>query len=350
MTRKMILATLAVAMVLGPWASASAADKEKKKTEDAYAEYVWPPPPDQARIKLVDIIDERSDVEAESKFKKLLIGAGPQSPYDRLRKPFGVAIDRQGRILVTDTAHQALIRFDRDGRRMDVFGTTGANQLAIPLGIAVGADGRIFVASSANKEVVVFDDEGKAVAVIGRDAGLTNPTDVALHPNGKTLYVADSKAHEIVVFDLSTGKKSYAFGRRGEGEGEFNFPTALDFDPEGNLLVVDQLNSRVELLTDEGEFLDAFGNLGVGFGSFVRPKDLAVTSDGLIMVTDAAFNNVQIFDIDFQLLTFIGQGGRGPGEFQIAGGIAVRENDFAVVDQLNHRVQLFTFMATDAGE
>lgn len=327
--------------------------KKKKKTEEAeniYAEFVWPPPPDVARIQLIDILDERSDVEAESKFKKILIGAGPQSPFDRLKKPQGVAIDHQGRILVTDTELQALIRFDRSNRKMDVFGTTGSSRLSIPLGVTVAADGRIFVASSANGEVVAFDDEGTVVGVYGSGGQLKNPTDMAVHPDGKTLYIADSKAHEIVVFDLATGKRSFTFGQRGEGEGEFNFPTALVFDPEGNLLIVDQMNSRVQLLSDEGEFLDAFGDLGVGFGRFVRPKDVAVTEDGLIMVTDAAFNNLQIFDIDFQLLTFVGTGGRGPGQFQIASGIAVEGSDFAVVDQLNRRVQLFRFLPLQTGE
>ena len=37
-----------------------------------------------------------------------------------------------------------------------------------------------------------------------------------VHPDGKSLYVADSKAHEIVVYDLATGARSFAFGRRGE--------------------------------------------------------------------------------------------------------------------------------------
>jgi DNA-binding beta-propeller fold protein YncE len=350
MIRKTILTALAVVLALGFAAADAEAKKKKKKNqtqqhaENPYAEYVWPPPPDEARIQLMDILYRRADVEAESKLAKALTGAGPQNPYDYLRKPFGVAIDGEGRILVTDTELQALLRFDREGRRMDVFGTTGPTRLGIPLGVEVGPDGRIFVASSANREVVAFDGDGKVVGVFGRGGGLTNPTDATVHPDGQSLYVADSKAHEIVVFDLATGARSFAFGRRGEGEGEFNYPTALVFDPEGNLLVVDQLNSRVQLLSDEGEFLDTFGDLGIGFGRFVRPKDVAVTADGLIMVTDAAFSNIQIFDIDFRLLTFVGSGGHGPGQFQIAAGIAVRGSDFAVVDQLNRRVQLFRFL------
>ncbi|MFV2072264.1 MAG: 6-bladed beta-propeller [Thermoanaerobaculales bacterium] len=350
--RRALVFGLATVFAMSSLVQPIEAKKKKKKdhAEDPYAAFVWPPPPDEPRIRLVDIIDERSDVEAESKLKKILIGAGPQNPYDHLRKPYGVAYDSQGRLLLTDTQLNALFRFDLADRRLDVFGTTGASRLAIPLGVEATPDGLILVASSGNREVVAFDDKGSVVAVYGRDNDLKNPTDMVLHPNGSTLYVADSKAHEIVVFDVKSRKKVFAFGRRGEGDGEFNYPTALAFGPEGNLFVVDQLNSRVQLFSEEGEYLDQFGNLGTGFGSFVRPKDIAVDEHGLIYVTDAAFGNVQIFDIDFQLLTFIGTGGRGPGEFQIAAGIAVHGDDFAVIDQLNHRVQLFRFIAARDGE
>jgi DNA-binding beta-propeller fold protein YncE len=126
--------------------------------------------------------------------------------------------------------------------------------------------------------------------------------------------------------------------------GEFSFPTSLAFDPEGNLLVVDQINSRVQMFSRDGEYLDGFGGLGVGFGNFVRPKDVAVDEEGFIYVTDNAFNNVQLFDTDFTLLTFVGEGGRGPGRFHGASGVAVQGPEFAVVDQLGRRVQLFRFL------
>ena len=161
--------------------------------------------------------------------------------------------------------------------------------------------------------------------------------------------MADSKAHQILIFDAATAKVLASFGRRGEGEGEFSFPTSLAFDPEGNLLVVDQINSRVQLLTPDGEYLDHVGGLGVTFGNFVRPKDVAVDEVGFIYVTDNAFNNFQLFDADFTLLTFVGEGGQGPGRFHGASGIAVRGDEIAVVDQLGRRVQVFRFLVPKDG-
>ncbi len=318
--------------------------------EDRYAEYVWPPPPDTPRIRLVDIVHGRLDVEPRSGFEKALVGSSPHSPWDFLKKPFGVALDDRDRILVTDPGTGALLRFDRAGHRMDVMGVKGAVRLKIPLGISIGPDGTIYVADPGIRKVVAFSPEGKVVQVYGREGDLTNPTDAEVSPGGDRLYVTDSKAHRVVVFDLATGEIASAFGSRGTGPGEFNFPSALCFSPEGDLFVVDQMNSRVQVFTPDGEVLETFGALGVGFGNFVRPKDVAINADGLVFVTDAAFGNVQIFDADLRLLTFVGENGSGPGRFQLPGGVAVHGPFFAVVDQLNRRVQLFRFLETTGTE
>jgi len=291
-----------------------------------YSAYVWPPPPDEARIRLVDIIHGRMDVEPRSSFEKTLIGSSPRSPWDLLKKPFGVALDREHRILVTDPGLSALLRFDRKKHVMDVLGVRGAVRLKIPLGLCIAPDGKIYVADAGLKKIIVFSPAGEVVGAYGHQGELQNPTDAALSPDGTGLYVSDSKP------------------------GKFNYPSALAFSSRGDLIVVDQMNSRVQLLTAGGEALESFGGLGTGFGDFVRPKDVAVSRDGLVFVTDAAFGNVQIFDPDFRLLTFVGENGTNPGQFQLPGGVAVRDGSFVIVDQLNRRVQLFEFPESPGGE
>jgi len=342
----MVLAagTLACTTVPKSTEPAEAASREEK-----YAQYVWPPPPDEPRIRLVDILHSRLDVEPRSNFEKALIGSSPHSPWDFLKKPFGVAIDARGRILVTDPGTGALLRFDRVGRKMDVFGVKGAVHLKIPLGVTVGPDGTVYVADPGLAKVVRFSPDGKVLKVYGHQGELINPTDSAVSPDGTRLYITDSKAHKVVVFDLASGEIVMGFGSRGTAPGQFNYPSALAFSPEGDLFVVDQMNSRVQVLTAGGEVLETFGALGVGFGNFVRPKDVAINADGLVFVTDAAFGNVQIFDADLRLLTFVGENGNGPGQFQLPGGVGVHGDEFAVVDQLNKRVQLFRFVGAAAG-
>ena len=341
------LLALPLALVVAACTTVPKADStDLASREDRYAEYVWPPPPDTPRIRLVDIISSRLDVEPRSGFEKALVGSSPHSPWDFLKKPFGVALDEQDRILVTDPGTGALVRYDRAGHRMDVMGVKGAVRLKIPLGVSIGPDGTIYVADPGLARVVAFSPQGKVTKVYGHQGELVNPTDAEVSPGGDRLYVADSKAHKVVVFDLGGGDIVMEFGSRGTGPGQFNFPSALCFSPEGDLFVVDQMNSRVQVFTPEGEVLETFGALGVGFGNFVRPKDVAINADGLVFVTDAAFGNVQIFDADLRLLTFVGENGSGPGRFQLPAGVAVRGPWFAVVDQLNRRVQLFRFLET----
>ncbi len=332
----LLAAIIASAVVL----PAQAAGKPKPE-KNLYEKYVWPSPPDEPRVRLTDVLKGRMDVEASSRFARALLGAGPQNAFDWLKRPFAVLFDHQGRVIVSDSALGALFRFDRGGKRLDVFGTTGGFRLKNPMGLALSSDGVIFVADIGLKSVVSFDAEGQVKKAYGKEGELVNPTDVAVSPDGSKIYVADSKAHKIVVFDRNSGAIVTSFGGRGEKEGEFSFPTSLAFSANGELIVVDQLNARVQVFTTSGEYLTQFGARGVAFGNFVRPKDVAVSEDGLIYVTDAAFSNVQIFNAELQLLTFVGESGTQPGQFRNAGGVATFKDEFAVVDQLGARVEIF---------
>jgi len=347
MVRSAPLAVCLVGMALLP---ACASTPDAGSRESRFAAYVWPLPPDDPRIQLVDIVSGRADVEADTGFQRALLGASPQGPYENFMMPFGVVFDREGRLLVTDPGLGALFRINRVGRRMDVFGTSGAVRLQSPMGVSVGAGGTIYVADSALQRIVAFDQEGGVLKVYGESGDLVNPTDVAPGPGGTSLYVADSRAHKVVVFAIDSGEILFEFGSEGVGPGEFNYPTSLAFAPDNTLYVVDQLNARVQVLSEEGDYIDEIGRRGVGFGDLVRPKDVAVDRFGYIYVTDAAFNNLQLFDTDFTLLTFVGEGGDGPGQFHNAAGVAVRGDDLAIVDQLGRRVQLFRYLSRRSGE
>jgi sugar lactone lactonase YvrE len=248
--RFVITLLLASSLLLALATSDVALAKKDKESKDAkenpYAEYVWPPPPDKPRIQLTDVISGRPDVEATSKLKRALLGASPQSAYDFFIKPFGVEFDARGRILVTDSRTGALIRLDRDERKMDIFGTQGNLKLSKPLGISVGSDGTIYVADAGLKKILAFDEEGSVTGAYGKQGELINPTDSLTSADGRRLFVADSKAHKIVVFDRESAALVSSFGKEGEGAGEFKYPTSLARGPESSLFVVDQINSRVQ--------------------------------------------------------------------------------------------------------
>ena len=58
-------------------------------------------------------------------------------------------------------------------------------------------------------------------------------------------------------FDLS-GSFICAFGRPGKGKGEFNCPSAVLVDFNDRLIVADQGNSRIQILTSKGYFFSIY--------------------------------------------------------------------------------------------
>lgn len=78
---------------------------------------------------------------------------------------------------------------------------------------------------------------------------LTDVRDLAL-AHGH-VYVVDGAAPHIRIFDLS-GRSVRAFGRVGDGPGEFRFPIHLNVRPDGQLEVFDARHSRLSRFTATG--------------------------------------------------------------------------------------------------
>jgi len=132
-------------------------------------------------------------------------------------------------------------------------------------------------------------------------------------------------------------------GKSGTGNGEFNFPTELRLYGD-NLIVVDAMNFRVQVLDHSGNFRYAIGRIGEGRGEMFRPKGVGVDSEGHLYVVEGLSGLVQVFDQQGNLLYYFGQKGTGFGEFQLPTGLFVDRNDRVfVVDSYNRRVQVFRY-------
>jgi DNA-binding beta-propeller fold protein YncE len=303
---------------------------------------VWPPPPDAPRIAFVRALGSPADLgvkrSALGKLANLFVGN--PSENEPFIKPFGIALDEQGGLCFTDTGANTVCFFDRARklwRRWDQIG-----KLRFSLPVAVAKSGRsIFVADSGLASVIAFDDGGKLLFQITN--GLQRPAGVAIASN--RLFVVDSQAQGIFIYDLQ-GRPVGQFGRRGAGDGGFNFPTHISADAAGNLLVTDSMNSRIQVFDSQGKFLRQFGSIGDTPGHFSRPKGVAADSFGHLYILDANFDNVQVFDPAGRLLMDLGQAGQQPGEFWLPNGIAIgRDNEIYITDSYNRRIQVFKFIS-----
>jgi DNA-binding beta-propeller fold protein YncE len=80
------------------------------------------------------------------------------------------------------------------------------------------------------------------------------PDYLAISPDGTEIFISDRWNNRIQVTDLD-GKFKRQFGKKGSGDGEFNDPKQLAFDPDGNLWVADSDNHRLQVFTRAGAFL-----------------------------------------------------------------------------------------------
>lgn len=296
---------------------------------------VWPASPDRPRIQYVGALRSGRD-----------IGAG--NIADALVKPYGVAVDRKGRIFVT--GKEKVMFFDKTNSAVGYLGDKpGKGKLTEPIGIAVSRDGRIFVSDGAARKVFVYTRKGAVAGVVGRAGEFDTPCGIALDERAGRIYVVDSKKHRVRVYTLKRYKYVRTIGSRGiGGKGTFNFPTNAAVDSRGNLYVVDTGNFRVKVFNKNGDYLRSIGRLGDVPGSFARPKGITVDSEGHIYVVDSAFQNVQIFDAKGTLLLSFGSGGWGPGYFTLPAGMGIDSQDrIYVVDQWPGTVQIFQYLGKE---
>ncbi|MFQ5524480.1 MAG: 6-bladed beta-propeller [Acidimicrobiia bacterium] len=300
---------------------------------------VWPKSPAKPRIRYVGRFAGPHDLAIEKSFLRRLAERLFGTTEEYLVRPTGVA-EHDGVLYVADPGAQALWIFDRAHRRFLKVGWVAGQRLGSPVAIAVRAGGGVFVADSWLKKVFLLDEEGKLLRTVVRH-GLKRPAALAYDEDTQRLYVADSAAHRIVVYGADGGLVS-AWGRRGNGDGEFNFPTHLALGRSGTLFVTDALNFRIQAFNLEGRFLWKMGWHGDGSGDFAAPKGVAADGQGHLYVVDALFDAVQIFKRDGTFLLAFGERGIRPGQFWLPGGIFLtRHGRIYVADSYNQRVQIF---------
>lgn len=265
-----------------------------------------------------------------------------------LQRPQAGVVDEEGRILVTDVSRGGVYVFDEANGRLDVWEmASGLTRFVAPSGIALGPEGRVFVADADLRRVFLLDRRGNGIGVLGRDQ-LERPTGLAWDPEDALLYVADTHAHQIKVFDM-TGRLVRTIGERGERPGQFNFPSHLALRHD-RLYVSDSMNARVQVISLDGEEGPlVFGNRGGRLGDFALPKGVAGDSEGNIYVVESYYDHLLIFDRRGQFLLPIGGSGKKTGEFYLPGGVWVdARNRVFVADTFNGRVVIFQFLGGGA--
>jgi gluconolactonase len=128
----------------------------------------------------------------------------------------GNSMDAQGRLYTAERDGHRVVRLEPDGKISVVAGQYQGSRFNSPNDVVVRRDGQVYFsdpAASALLEKPELDFNGVYhVSPNGKVklvAKMTRPNGVALAPDGKTLYVADTTDREIIAFDLdATGNTS----------------------------------------------------------------------------------------------------------------------------------------------
>ena len=88
----------------------------------------------------------------------------------------------------------------------------------------------------------------------------------------------------------------YRFGKKGDGDGEFNEPRCLSVNKAGHLMVCDKENHRVQVFHLSGIFVTKFETNNSKAGDLNYPISTADLDDGRIVVTDLENHRIQILE------------------------------------------------------
>ena len=217
-----------------------------------------------------------------------------------------------------------------------------ARRFLAPAGVALGGE-RVFVSDAELGAVFVLDRQGEPRSVIGARQ-LKRPTGLVRDAASGRLFVADTYAHDIKVFD-DRGALVATWGQRGSAAGEFNFPSHLAL-AGGELYVTDTLNNRVQVLrSSDGAFVRQFGTRGLTLGQMVRPKGVGVDAEGNVYVVESLYDSLLVYSPRGEFLMPIGGTGKATGRFYLPSGVWVDgKNRVHIADMFNGRVVLFQFL------
>lgn len=169
------------------------------------------------------------------------------------------------------------------------------------------------------------------------------PWGVAVNQMGEVIVTTEGGEHCVSVFS-PTGEKLRSFGTHGSDLGQFQHHRGLTVDIEGNILVVDSANHRIQKFTAEGRFLTAVGTQGSGPQQLSYPVDIALNaSNKRFYIVDNDNHRIQILNSDLTFYGAFGKKGKGKRQFHDPCGIACDgTGKVYVTDRDNHRVQVFT--------
>ncbi|MFB3776554.1 MAG: peptidyl-alpha-hydroxyglycine alpha-amidating lyase family protein [Bryobacteraceae bacterium] len=249
------------------------------------------------------------------------------------------AVDSREHVFVSHRGPHPIMEFDAQGKFIRAWGD---GMFARPHGLKFDRDGNLWVVDDMGHIVVRMDSRGQVRMVLGRkdQSGETpinfnRPTDIAFAPNGD-MYVTDGYGNSRVVQFTKEGRFVRAWGKKGDGPGEFNLPHGVAVDGQGHVYVGDRDNYRMQVFDADGKFLAQWKHVG-------SPWGVALTPDEQILMADGYNNRILKVTRDGKVAGQLGSSGKLPGELDYCHHLAVGPSGSIYVAEVkNWRIQKFS--------
>lgn len=148
---------------------------------------------------------------------------------------------------------------------------------------------------------------------IGHDVEVVSPSGITYAVGIKHVQRSLESWNYLLV--TPPDQAPYLVGGSGARIGRFHYICGMAVAPNGNLVVAEMGNSRVQVLSPYGVPVHSFGEMGGRPGQFLAPCGLAVDHDGSIFVADAFGTRIQKFSQDGTFIGMWGSAYQAPFDF-----------------------------------
>jgi glucose/arabinose dehydrogenase len=241
-----------------------------------------------------------------------------------------------GRVLVSDQSNHRIRLLSADLQQVSTVAGDGEDghrdgaaaqaRFHCPCGFALLHDGRVLVVDRNNNRIRMLSADLQQVSTVAgngeqghRDGAAAQaqfhyPTALALLPDRRVL-VADCGNHRIRMLsaDLLQVSTVAGDGEQGHRDGaaaqaQFRRPAGFALLPDGHVLVTDQFNARIRLLSADLQQVSTVAGDGgqghrdgaAGQAQFDQPRDFALLPDGRVLVVDIDNHRIRVLSADLQ--------------------------------------------------
>lgn len=209
--------------------------------------------------------------------------------------PIKVQIGPKGELFALDGKSRRIARIASSGefKGWVALPADATASPSAPRGLAIDREGHLVVLDVGQARVIVMGPDGKVLRQIAfpREPGFLS--DLAVDDKG-TVFAIDSVGRRVFAAKSADAILAPLTGPMME---DLAFPTAIAVDARGRLFIADQNEGGLVILGADGSFRGRQAGMGWKEGQLRYPSGLCVGATGTLFVADRENNRVQMFEV-----------------------------------------------------